>query len=715
MKTLKYIFPIALCVALACCRAGSRPGEGEGGVRAAIDSLNRQAFELRYKDIERSTEKATRALELIDAEANDYRSARAQALNHLAYSNYLTSRFERARHYIGLVRAVEGDYPGREVEEAITYITEARLFLRECLYAEAFTIYDSVITIFKRPLSRLRHGGNRRYDWARSDYLIGNAVLDYYYRETRLSDILPSLDRVARRERLHIDTTQLSILYYTYAASYERAAGDDVANLYSALDNVEKGLDLVAPAASRNDHGLANLYQITGSIIEGEGSSKWVAGVDSTEIRGRFDRFKRDYLIEKYGWSPRDAFSPELSLVLLLRADSLFRPYDDPYQNLASSLHIGNYYLSRGDTTRARRYFSRGLTFDSLMSARGGSAPIWTARLYNTLLENAPDGTPTKTLKSWYETFSNQKAIIDQNARRDYNTQKERDEATSLASRVLTVAGFILVVCAVVSVLLYFLWKRNRQLRFMQKKLIEQKRMELLTYVVRGISHELSQPLGAITQTLYDTRRDVATLREGRQRLSDERYAEIVGNIDSDLKTITRGKDTIGDLVASFRNTIRDNVTDHETEFNLRARLDDIVKVVRPGIKSNIELEIDCPTDLTVRTYPLLFGQVVTNLVSNADQHAFPDPDSTDNRIRIVCRAADGDLVMKCADNGTGIPVGELEHLRQPFVSKKQTNLGLGLSLVGNIVELYMNGSVTFSSDGGLTVTVTIPDCIVKK
>jgi signal transduction histidine kinase len=282
---------------------------------------------------------------------------------------------------------------------------------------------------------------------------------------------------------------------------------------------------------------------------------------------------------------------------------------------------------------------------------------------------------------------------------------------------MLTLAGFIFAVCAVATVLLYFLWKRNRQLRAMQKILREQKRMELLTYVVRGISHELSQPLGAITQTLYDTRRDVATLGEGRARLSDERYSEIVAAIDADLRTIARSKDTIGDLVGSFRNSIRDNATDREAEFDLLERLDDIVKVVRPGVKSNIEIVVDCPPGLTVRTYPLLFGQVVTNLVSNADQHAFPDPASTGNRIGIVCRAVEGDLTMKCVDNGIGIPPGELEHLRQPFVSKKQTNLGLGLSLVGNIVEMYMNGAVAFSSGdgGGLAVTVTIPDCIVKK
>ena len=711
MKRTVLILTVALC---AMCACNSVP-EKKSGVAALIDSLNAQAFDLRYKNIPLAKARAARALKLIEERMPDYHDARAQAWNNLAYANFMISGFDSTRYYIGRVRDIEADYPNRAIEEAITYITEARLHLRECHYADAFKIYDSTITIFKGPLRRLRYGGNKRYDWARSDYLIGNAVLDYYYRKTELPDILPSLRQVERDPRLHIDTTQLSVLCYTFAGSYEQAIAEDADNIYLALDYVEKGLDLMANPVSRNDHQLANMYQITGNILTSEGTATWLSGPDSVEIRRRFDGFKRDYFVEKYGWNATEVSSPEFPLLLLLRADSLFLRCDDPYQVLASSLHIGDYYLAEGDRPGASDYLSRGVVYDSIIAARGAATPIWTSRLYNTLIVNATERNTPDQLKRWYAIYTKNKAVIDENTERDYNTQKERAEAVSFARSALLLAGLILVICAVVSVLLYFLWKRNRQLRFMQKKLIEQKRMELLTHVVRGISHELSQPLGTITQTLYDTQRDVATL--GRGGLSEERHAELVGNVAADLQVIARGKESISDLVNSFRNTIRENVVDPEVEFNLAAKLDDIVKVVRPGIKSNIDLAVDCPPDLTVRTFPLLFSQVVTNLIANADQHAFPDPDAVGNRIRIVCREAGGDLVFKCIDNGIGIPADELERLCQPFVSKRNSgkNLGLGLSLIKNIVELYMNGTIDFSSGEGLTVTVVIPGCIVKR
>ncbi len=716
-----YIILAVVCGLGACRGVGSRVEIGHASVVAAVDSLNDRAFEARYRDVATSKRLARQALETIErGGAGDYHGGRAEAWNHLAYADFLTSRFDSTRMWLDSVRSIAADYPGRDVEEAITLITEARLNLRECRYDRAFIIYDSTITIFNSPTRRLLRAAEsphraRRYDWARSEYLIGNAVLDYYYRQTRLPVILRSLDEVKRHQRLHIDTTQLSILYYTYAGSYEVAIGEGVENIFLALDNVETGLGLMADPASRNNHSLANFYQIAGTLMSGANTARWMAGPDSTAIRSRFETLRRDLLADRLGWSARETASADLPLLLLLRSDSLFRTFDDPYQNLASALQIGDYYLARGDSLSAAAYYRDGITSNSIMATRGGSAPIWTSRLYNTLIRNAPDSIRVTTLKRWYDIYTHEKAVIDVNTERDYNTQRERAEAEAFARRALVVAGLILVVCAVVSVLLYYLWKRNRQLRLMQRRLIEQKRMELLTHVVRGISHELSQPLGSITQTLYDTRRDVAELAAGREAISPERYDALVAGIATDLGVIARGKEAIGDLVTSFRNTIRENVVDPEAEFNLADRLDDIVKVVRPGIKSNITLEVDCPAGIKVRTYPLLFSQVVTNLVSNAAQHAFPESDSPKDRIRVVCRAVDRDLVVRCVDNGIGIPPGELERLCQPFVSKKRTNLGLGLSLVKNIVEQYMNGTIVFTSDHGLTVTVTIPGCVTRK
>ncbi len=927
MNALKYIL-IAVIIFLLSCDKKTDQTE----LTTSINKLNQEAFDLRYKDFELSKAKSEEAIQLIEQQTPVDYNAKAKAWNNLAYSYYLTSYFDSAKIYINKVRNIDVDYENKEIEKNISYITEARLLLRECKYAEAFTIYDSTINIFSGSLNKLKYNNilplkkhdRQRFNWAKSDYLIGNAVLGYYYRNTDLPIILKSLNKIEKDKDLHVDTTQFSILHYTYAGSYETAIPKDVQNLYKALDNIKTGLNLLEDSLTPNKYQLANFYQILGEILFNRGTQEWLKSKDSIQIKKYISEIKQEYLIKRYNWNIADVESDSLDMLLIKKADSLFQKYDDPYQDLASCLLIGDHYLANNDTALALAYYYKGIECDSTLSARKGYSRVWKRRLYDTLLKLVSGKDPIEKVGHWYDLYSKESSIIAENTTEDYYTQKGQIEAEARAKRSMSIRFIIMAVCAIAFILLYILNKQNNKLKkarsglkirngkleesrkdmellakigkqvvstleigndlkkiefinaiyrqirelkvlaslpdfsfilyiknnnnelqryckenvdsgvdisfhsmdetdrpavgcflkydrevmyfndwgieykkyadeigidstllnpddtisghstqslaftnlfnkkgnkigvlsfqttelnafekssllasfeiiaeyvaaaldnamqyeelhFIQQKLIEQKRVELLTYVVRGISHELSQPLGSITQTLFETFKDINALKERKDTLPDEEYYNIVKNINSDLVTISQSKETISDLVNSFRNTIKENIIDPEADFNLKQRMEDIIKVIKPNIKSNINLTVDCDENIVIRSFPLLFGQVITNLISNANQHAFPNSNNPNDTVHIICKDYGKDLIVECTDNGIGIPENELDKLCQPFVSKKQSNLGLGLSLVKNIVEQYMKGEIRFSSDKGLTVTVVIPNCIIKK
>lgn len=921
MKNLLYTCLIYSLLLFASCQSERQSDETH-----RIDLLNEQAFDYRYKDIDLSKQKAREALSLIEQTAPGYYDGKAKAWNTLAYAHFLTSYFDSAKQYIDTIRSISVDYNNKEIEETISYITEARLLLRDCRYADAFITYDSTITIFNRGINSLKYNDllplkqydKKRYHWAKSDYLLGNAVLDFYYRNSDLQTVLSTLDEVQQNKSLHVDTTQLSVLYYTYAGSYERSIESDVHNLYNSLEYVRKGFDLLANPLTRNDYQLANNYQMLFEILSNPHTLKWMQGKDSLEIEKQLADIKENYLVSLYEWNKEATQSDSFPLYLLKETDRLFHKYEDPYQDMASNLFIATYYLEQKDTVSGKEHLDICLMYDAGLTARKGYARVWRKQLYNTLLNSLTEEDTVEEAKKWYELYVEETKVITENTKEDYNAQKGRIEAEAKAKRSLFVVIIFIIICIASFVFLYISINKNKKLKkaranlkarneeleesrkdlellskigkkivstlqidddnkkkefvdeiysqvrdlevlsglpdlrfvlyiknggnhlygyakkavestvkvnvyelsqtenpavgcflfydrellyfdsrqkaqdaysrktgisivdedsdvcfsssaylnlynkkgdkigvlsfqttqegafakpfihaifeiigeyiaaaldnamqyeelhFIQQKLIEQKRMELLTYVVRGVSHELSQPLGSITQTLFETFKDIDKLKTEGQVLDGEEYAFIVDNIKSDLVTISQSKDTISDLVTSFRNMIKENIVDPEVDFNLKLRLEDIVKVLKPNIKSNIQLSVECDESIVIRSFPLLFGQVITNLISNSNQHAFPDSDSTDNSIKIQCQVAGRDLIIKCIDNGVGIPDGELEKLCQPFVSKSSANLGLGLSLIKNIVEQYMRGEIRFSSDNGLVVTVMIPNCIVK-
>ncbi|HWG73297.1 MAG TPA: sensor histidine kinase [Acidimicrobiales bacterium] len=98
---------------------------------------------------------------------------------------------------------------------------------------------------------------------------------------------------------------------------------------------------------------------------------------------------------------------------------------------------------------------------------------------------------------------------------------------------------------------------------------------------------------------------------------------------------------------------------------------------------------------------------VLTELLQNAAEHAFPDGGPTDAvvdglpplEISVGLERADGELRIEVRDNGTGLPEG--------FSIGDTTSLGL--SIVRGLVDSQMGGTIDMRSDGGTVVIVVIP------
>ncbi|MFQ5560714.1 MAG: ATP-binding protein [Nitrospinota bacterium] len=87
--------------------------------------------------------------------------------------------------------------------------------------------------------------------------------------------------------------------------------------------------------------------------------------------------------------------------------------------------------------------------------------------------------------------------------------------------------------------------------------------------------------------------------------------------------------------------------------------------------------------------------------------------ETKDPAIRIESSLRDDTILVSVEDNGPGIPEENREKVFQPNVTTKveglSFGLGLGLSIVKRLVELY-NGSINIRSKPGKTVfTVSFP------
>lgn len=241
----------------------------------------------------------------------------------------------------------------------------------------------------------------------------------------------------------------------------------------------------------------------------------------------------------------------------------------------------------------------------------------------------------------------------------------------------------------------------NRRLEQAQAEARRSERLAALGQLSAGLAHEIRNPLGVIKGS--------AEMLTQKLQASDELARELAGYISTEVNRL-------GDLVTEFLDFARPLHAElHPAD--LIALLDRVLQIVASRFASKQE------TGKTVRVerhyatglppVPLdesLCEQAFLNLVQNAYE-AMEDNGGT---LRVEVRpAAQNDregVELRLADSGPGVPENLREEIFNPFVTTKETGVGLGLSIVSKIVDGH-HGSIRVENapEGGAVFTLFFP------
>jgi signal transduction histidine kinase len=100
--------------------------------------------------------------------------------------------------------------------------------------------------------------------------------------------------------------------------------------------------------------------------------------------------------------------------------------------------------------------------------------------------------------------------------------------------------------------------------------------------------------------------------------------------------------------------------------------------------------------------------RIITNLVKNAIQAI---PEQQENKaVAVTIKKESNNVIITVADNGMGIATEDFNRIFEPKFTTKSSGMGLGLSIIKNIIENY-NGTITVESrkGKGTTFTVSLP------
>jgi len=210
-----------------------------------------------------------------------------------------------------------------------------------------------------------------------------------------------------------------------------------------------------------------------------------------------------------------------------------------------------------------------------------------------------------------------------------------------------------------------------------------------------ALAHEVTQPLSAIANYVAGARRlmerdDTSKVVQALDRASEQ--VERAGQVIRRLREFVK-KEKGDQREESLAQTIE--------EASVLALVGSKVK----GVKAELRLDAQAPTAVINKVQ---IQQVLVNLVRNAVEAMTDAPRR--ELVIATARSSEGMIEVAVSDTGPGIADAIKPGLFQPFVTSKDTGMGVGLSICRTIVETH--GGELWAEDnpgGGATLRFTVP------
>jgi PAS domain S-box-containing protein len=236
--------------------------------------------------------------------------------------------------------------------------------------------------------------------------------------------------------------------------------------------------------------------------------------------------------------------------------------------------------------------------------------------------------------------------------------------------------------------------RSEEELRNAREKLAQASKIASFAELSASIAHEINQPLQAIVANGHASLRwldatppDIKkAIRTAKRMVRDgNAAAEVVSRIRALFKHAAPAKVDldINKLIVQVRTLMADEIQGN-------------------GVSVKTELGKDVPR---IRADAVQIQQVIVNLVRNAIEAMVGAPRKP---LLIRSRRSAGHVAVDVRDQGAGLV--DPEKIFEPFVSTKETGMGMGLTICRSIIEAHAGDIRVVHNDGpGVTFSFSLP------
>ena len=148
--------------------------------------------------------------------------------------------------------------------------------------------------------------------------------------------------------------------------------------------------------------------------------------------------------------------------------------------------------------------------------------------------------------------------------------------------------------------------------------------MASLGSLVGGVAHEINTPRGiSVTATSFIDEK-VNVLQTGFEtgKLSKTQFSGAIESLKESAQILTANLSRAEQLVSSFKQVAVDQSSESVYPFNVKENLEKVLLSLSHELKvAKVSVEVDCPDNIHIESYPSCYIQIYTNLIANSIRH----------------------------------------------------------------------------------------------
>ncbi|MEM7454167.1 MAG: HAMP domain-containing sensor histidine kinase [Planctomycetota bacterium] len=248
----------------------------------------------------------------------------------------------------------------------------------------------------------------------------------------------------------------------------------------------------------------------------------------------------------------------------------------------------------------------------------------------------------------------------------------------------------------------------NCQVKQRTKEVVRSEKMASVGFLAAGVAHEINNPLASIAWSAESLEMRINEILNPEVEIDEEQCSSEIDEMKKYLKRIQEEAFRCKEITSGLLDFSRmGDVKKVPTDFY--EAIESVVEMVKPlGKYRDRNIHFTGDRSIRVIANAQELKQVALNLITNALGSVEPG-----GVVSIELKHDDENAVLSVVDNGCGMTEETMNHLFEPFFTRRRDGqgTGLGLSITYQIIEDH-NGRIVPFSDGpgrGASFTVSLP------